>query len=338
MLLGGGVGFTLLMSWAVNPAMPFFHERFVIGGAPLFTVLVAAGVVHLRARLPAGAAGHALALLAVALLVTGALAANHQWYTNPDYARSGYGAALRAVEAAAQPDDVILLSNALQMALFDYYRPPEVRARLTDPALLVEDVSADAHLSALVGDAPRVWLVEYGDPIGYDRDRRAAAWLAAHGFRQQFFSFLGGTVSLYLMGADAPDWQPVSAQFGDAIRLTGYALSPADPRPGDALRIVLRWEALDAVGARYTVTNQLLDGAGRLVAQVDGAPAGGARPTDSWAAGAVIEDRHALPLPADLPPGAYTLWVGLYPWPDLTRLPVNGGDLLMLATVQVASR
>ncbi len=360
-LLGGCIGFTLLMTWVVNPVMPFFHERFLIGAAPMFTILVAAGVWnlsekpllsprtgglsslsrtyrigswHLRAR--RGAARRAPATALLSLLVAGALAADHQWYTDPAYERSGYGGALRAIAAEAQPSDVILLSNALQMALFDYYRLPEIRARLTDPALLLDDAQAEAHLGALVGDAPRVWLVEYGDPIGYDRERRALAWLATHGYRQRFYSFLGGTVSLYVMGATGADWQPVDARFGDAILLTGYALAPPDPRPGDVLLIALRWETLTPISARYTVTNQLLDATGRLAAQVDGEPVGGARPTDSWAVGDVIADRHALALPADLPPGVYTLYVGLYPWPDLTRLPVGDGDLFRLATLQVA--
>ena len=338
-LLGGGVGFSLLMTWAANPLMPFFHERFLIGAAPLFTVLVTAGIAALPST------GRWLRALPPALLVIGALAATHQWYTNPAYERSGYGAALRTVAAEAQPGDFILLSNVHQMALFDYYRPPGLNAALTDPAQLADGARASAHVSALVGDAPRVWLIEYGDPIGYDQDRRAAGWLAAHGYRQRFFSFLGGTVSLYVMGAVEPAWQPADATFGaapsggalpgGAIRLTGYALSTARPRPGDVLLIALRWEAVAPLPARYTVTNQLLDAAGRLAAQVDGEPAGSSRPTDGWSVDETVIDRHALPLPADLPPGAYTLYVGLYAWPDLTRLPVGDGDLFRLGVVQV---
>jgi mannosyltransferase len=182
-LLGGCVGFTLLMGWAVNPAMPFFHERFLIGAAPVFTVLVVAGVARFKA-------GWHVMLLAVVVL--GALAADHQWYTNPAYQKSGYGGAMRAVAARAMPGDCILLSNGHQMALFDYYRPPGIEAALTDPAALADPERVDPHLQGLVGDAERVWLIEYGDPIGYDRQRRAPAWLAERGFRQSFFSFLGG--------------------------------------------------------------------------------------------------------------------------------------------------
>lgn len=65
-------------------------------------------------------------------------------------------------------------------------------------------------------------------------------------------------------------------------------------------------------GRDYAVFVHLLDSAGELVTQSDGPPQGGAYPTSIWAAGEQVADARALALPGDLPPGEYTLFVGLY--------------------------
>jgi hypothetical protein len=70
-----------------------------------------------------------------------------------------------------------------------------------------------------------------------------------------------------------------------------------------------------------------VDNSGQLVAQADGPPAGGERPTTGWRAGEVVADRRTL----ELPPGwrgALTLLVGLYDPtdPDLVPLPARLGD------------
>ena len=74
--------------------------------------------------------------------------------------------------------------------------------------------------------------------------------------------------------------------------------------------------------ARYTVFSHLIDADGKLVAQFDGEPAGGTAPTTTWKPGATVVDRRAIPLPVDLPPGRYTLRVGMYSQPGLQRLAV----------------
>jgi hypothetical protein len=52
--------------------------------------------------------------------------------------------------------------------------------------------------------------------------------------------------------------------------------------------------------------------AGEPLAQHDGVPAGGARPTTGWLPGEVVVDRHALALPEYLAPGPYLLIAALF--------------------------
>ena len=75
---------------------------------------------------------------------------------------------------------------------------------------------------------------------------------------------------------------------------------------------------------RYKVFLHLLDPDGRLVAQRDSEPSGGLAPTTSWSTSETIIDNHGLLLPSDLPPGDYTLIMGLYNIADpAERLPLQ---------------
>jgi hypothetical protein len=81
----------------------------------------------------------------------------------------------------------------------------------------------------------------------------------------------------------------------------------------------------------YTVFNHLVGPAGQVVAQTDGEPVGGARPTSGWLPGELLEDNYAILLPEGLPAGEYALRVGLYLWPELTRLSVDSADRPVVA-------
>lgn len=59
------------------------------------------------------------------------------------------------------------------------------------------------------------------------------------------------------------------------------------------------------------------------MAQRDGQPLDGAYPTSQWRPGETIIDPIILPLPADLPAGTYTLFMGMYRLDTLERLPIN---------------
>ena len=116
---------------------------------------------------------------------------------------------------------------------------------------------------------------------------------------------------------------PLRADFGEpaSLELHGYALEPLPAVPGTPLSLTFFWRAARVTPQNYDVFIHVIDGKGEIVAQVDGAPVGGFRPTASWRAGEVIEDQRTLFLPEDLPPGEYRLWVGFYNRDTGERLP-----------------
>jgi hypothetical protein len=139
------------------------------------------------------------------------------------------------------------------------------------------------------------------------------------------------------------DTQSRTADFGDVAQLRGHAPLPSEIAAGETLPITLYWEARAPTDASYRVFVHLVNSRGEILAQHDGSPADGALPTNIWAPGEIIEDPHALVLPADLAPGAYKLRLGLY-LPDTgERLPVTGDppqadNALEIGTITVAPR
>jgi hypothetical protein len=117
--------------------------------------------------------------------------------------------------------------------------------------------------------------------------------------------------------------------------LGGFDLLPAGARPGSELEVSLHWRALAATTANYVVSIQMLDSAGKLVAQQDSPPVGGDYPTSAWEVGSPVLDQHRLAIPAGVPPGTYLVQVVVYAAETLQRLQVGGADHLELARIVV---
>ncbi|HEU5104053.1 MAG TPA: hypothetical protein VFU22_33785 [Roseiflexaceae bacterium] len=119
---------------------------------------------------------------------------------------------------------------------------------------------------------------------------------------------------------------PLTLEVGDDMRLEGYAIDRTSARPGESLLLTLWWQAQAALGDERSVLVQLLDRGGAIVAQADGPPARGGRPTSQWQAGDTVIDSRQVALPAELAPGEYTLVFGMYRWPSLERLALRSGE------------
>ncbi len=136
---------------------------------------------------------------------------------------------------------------------------------------------------------------------------------------------------------DAAQSKPISDQslldtainFGDEITLSALAINNLNLAPGETLTTQLLWTAQQTPSLDYTIFLHLLDEAGNLVAGNDSQPLTGQYPTTIWSPAEQILDPHAVSLPPDLPPGQYTLALGLYHQPTSERLPLvfeDGGQ------------
>lgn len=112
----------------------------------------------------------------------------------------------------------------------------------------------------------------------------------------------------------------VEADFGTLAQLYGYTVA-AD---NGILELALTWQAAEPTETSYLVFVHVVpEVGGEPVTQADRFPVDNLRPTTGWRTGEVLRDVYQLPLPADLQPGRYTIYVGLYNPDDGQRLPVT---------------
>ena len=144
---------------------------------------------------------------------------------------------------------------------------------------------------------------------------------------------LGASVQIEL--ATLPD--DMEILFGKTLRLRGYTLSSTAVNPGETIAVQLYWEVEATAEADYTLFVHLLDSSGKLWAQLDRPTGGVLTPMSTWEPGQAWRDIYPVQLPLELPPGEYTIQVGMYQWPSLDRIPITGvsDDVLPLGQVLV---
>jgi hypothetical protein len=120
------------------------------------------------------------------------------------------------------------------------------------------------------------------------------------------------------------------------IHLLGADLPPATAVPGEPLSLTLYWQAQRGTVRPYTVFTHLVAADESLAAQQDNWPVNGQWPPTCWQPGEIVVDRVQLSLPADLPPGEYQLFTGLYDARDGTRLiTTTSADAIHLTTIRL---
>jgi hypothetical protein len=131
------------------------------------------------------------------------------------------------------------------------------------------------------------------------------------------------------------------AVWGGAIELARATVDgqPAPAQvaaaPGGTLALDLEWRAAAPPARAYSRFLHLVDAQGNLVAQMDAPPLGGFVPADRWLPGDAFPEQVSFPLPAALPPGGYTLLLGLYDPATGARLTTPDGDAFRLAGVTI---
>jgi len=137
---------------------------------------------------------------------------------------------------------------------------------------------------------------------------------------------------------------PMSDQTLDGkVALLGYYFEPLIVHPGTTVQVDLFWQSKAPMTTDYTVFVHIIDSeSGRLVAQHDGQPVNGERPTSTWKYDEVVLDTHQITIPHDLPIGVYEVRTGMYELRTMKRLPVQGkdgmiqGDFLLLGWLRVS--
>ncbi len=226
---------------------------------------------------------------------------------------------------AAQPGDVILFDQADQRDNFAqwqyrHYLPPELWA----------NASTDKNVSLA---ARRIWHITAN---WFDEAVRATfteiEWTHP---RQSGFGNCDRNWCYLIQLMEAPPWDE-PAVFGEHMAFWGADVDSVDE---ETVRTRLWWRVEQAPELNYSMSLQLLDSSGGLVAQADG-PINhfGAEivETSRLEPGRIYIDHRPLTLPPGLPSGEYRLALVVYQSWDGARLTLaDGTDALVVNTIPV---
>jgi hypothetical protein len=133
------------------------------------------------------------------------------------------------------------------------------------------------------------------------------------------------------------------ASFGGEVALLAWRGPDTLEEEAQSFTYTLDWSALRRLGHYYSAFLQLQTQSGERIAGDDVELWRWLYPTNVWRVGDVVPDVHRLEFPADLPPGAYRLVVGVYPavggW--LSTFSPDGdplGDAATIGWVKVPQR
>lgn len=340
MALGTGLlAYTVIGRQAAASVALDAHARFLMPAAPALALLLTVG---LRA-LPLGRWRRPLALawlgvqLALALgtplllvpqinapTVPARLARDQAEWTRPALARFANGVELLTVEdlsddlATGRTRPVRLVWRVVQ----DQERDFVVSLQLLDTTG-ERRTGADAVPHADLFP-PRLWqrgeIVLEERMLPWSADLPAAVYTLAlvlyYPENGETRRVLATTASGQSDRAVLARWRylpPVALPPGPALCLFGRSLALRDltwSATSTHLDVALVWEAQQALDRRLTVSVQVLDEPGRLVAQHDSEPVQGLFPTPLWEPGDRVRDEHRLNRPAGR--GPFHLLVVVY--------------------------
>jgi 4-amino-4-deoxy-L-arabinose transferase-like glycosyltransferase len=343
--------FTFLLLYLAVPSLciylftlwrPLFRQRYLNMIAPGYYLAFALGLARL-ARLRRGsvlATGAGLAILIVPTM----LSLSH-YYFDPRYAKSPDWRGLAAyLETQAQANDVIV-QNHIDPTLVYYYSGDSFRIVLPDRSavdpvgdLPVDRVATGDKLRQLLAQHRRLWLLPVQS--GWDPQGFVEGWLNRRA-RKVYEGQAAGFRVIAYERAEVPTptiRYPLISSLNQGVQLAGYDVranaecrareaGAAGPRllianPGACVvHLTLYWRAISAMDAAYTVFTHLLDADNQIWAQLDSQPQKGQFPTTEWLPGDLIQDVYDLTLSPDVPPGQYTLKVGMYRLETGERLP-----------------
>ena len=241
--------------------------------------------------------------------------------------------AIKLLEAVSSPADFLMGDSQLLIFMANRRTPPPlgdvalvaIKAGRQTSANMIE-ITGGYQVPAVVQWSLRLpWLPDYLTWLETN-------YLARRVWDNDHIIYFGRRL---LPGQASPN--ELNVKVGDSVVLRGYEIGSKVVSAGTELDLKVYWEAQAPLERDYTVFTQLLDSSGAMVGGHDSQPLGGYFPTSEWPVGEIVTDVVRLSLPAELPPGVYTLVTGMYLLETLERLPVSGrqGDQVTLTTVEI---
>ena len=328
----------MLVSWILLAVYVFFLVRFSRGTfnnyygsvvAPAWWLLIGAALAalwqgNIRRRI--------VAALAVIVLAAAVLVALRHYYYDPLYSRTlGYRQVAAHLAQAAGPNDLLIVPYPDPG--WNYYLRDSAVPRRMLPTPGATAAETQETLAQWAADYERLWFIPYS---GWDTENIVGQWLDYNTLTEERTAQGRMELRAYRpLAATEAVMGPVGRSLGDELSLAGayvtvdgqaVDLSEAvAATPESTIAVTLLWEALEPADRSYTVFVHLRDANGALIAQHDGIPILGTRPTPTWQPGEQLLDRHELIVPEGAS-GPATLVVGLYDSETIVNQTFDNGE------------
>ena len=325
----------LLLIGLVSTRFNIFLPRYIISSVPAYILVLSGLALLVRSRQRVVRWG------AVALLVGWggtAVYSLYNAYYDPAYGKSEAWPSLTDyLRAHVAPDDMVIQLSI--DAAFGYYYAP-----LPSIALPASPRQPEEEIGRILAENSHrtIWLVGQTFP-DWPNAGVVEAWIQAN------MQLVRDTHIDRLRIQEYKPWDVAEseletlplARFGEVAELVGARVF-AMPEPTGELVIWLYWRPLrqsdDALKVFLHLAGAVNPATGSpLWAQDDQFPQDGRLDTTTWTVGGVFRDVYQIPV-ADVPPGDYTLLVGLYDPITNERLAVGESDSFLLNDVTLPAQ
>jgi mannosyltransferase len=307
---------------------PWFYARFLLFAQPVLFIWVAAALIFLAQRLRPLIAG---ALLLVILLLHLPLLPAH--YNAPARLAEDlvWPELFAAIRPSIQPGDGLIARYPWMPGYMRAYLPPATQPEWVLGFFDVQTIGDE--LQGLLDQHGRIWQIDYQMPP-WSPDNDSAQWLRGRAALAYWQTFEPGSVALFVQPAGQPAPGLVAA-FNNGVEVSWTPFNGRS-QPGQAVAMWLTWSTRRPLDSHLVRFLHLVASDGRLAAQVDEEPGQGLAVSYEWPVGVALADPAAILLPADLAPGHYELWLGLYDRYTLARILLrNGDDHLVVGRIEV---
>ncbi|GIW08327.1 MAG: hypothetical protein KatS3mg060_3132 [Dehalococcoidia bacterium] len=238
------------------------------------------------------------------------------------------------IAARERSDDGIAFSEPSVARLFRSFHATKLAEYVPSSGVAGRESEVAAALKALLESRERVWFIPWWQN---ENDQFFERWLNGNAYHVSNRLIGNIRVHLYASARGEPALQAAHFDFGDAIRIAGWAVDRRDLGAGDILRVALQVEAIDDLDDDVKIAVRLIGSDGQIAASSDRLPRDA--PTANWKVGTSILDRIGILIPPGTPPGRYRVDLDVYRQADGTRLaPANpnaAGQRVVLAEVTI---
>jgi len=273
-------------------------------------------------RSPVDIRAGVLSALALGLSATWVPSLNNL-YNNPSYARDDYRAIQRLIASDARPDDAIIFVAPNQWEVFTYYQKDD--HNLFPLGYKPQDYAqAVKPLETIAASHTRLFVLYFAERDA-DPDGWYEQWLNSN-TNKAHEQWIGNIrLAVYASGVRNPvPWIDHDSQitFGPSIHLDNLMTNLSHVHVGDVLPINLIWHSDVTLQRRYKVFIHVGPDDGPPVAQNDGEPVGGIRPTPTWNINETLTDRRGVWIRGGKAGDALGVYVGIYDAETAQRLPI----------------